>query len=956
MEHLPIKGRPMRKTQLQTALIAIALLLIWWQAGLWYQSQLITDEQARIAGQLDSQGNSLAMAISQRLELLEGLDAFVQAEISSPKPALNDEFVIYSEHIYSSTDGIRNLAIAPNGVFQYVYPATDYEAMRGRSLFQDLSPAFREDMQKAIDTHHLVITNPHEMKRGGLGMVARKAVYENETFWGFISITIHIPQMLQAAGLDNSSSSLDMALRDSSGQVFYGESRVFQSAPVIYRIELPDGYWELAGVPAGGWIDAVQVPLRIVQMAGLIILGLLVGLFYLVASRQDFLGKMVIEKTADLNNELTERKKAEKALHERERHLKAIFEAAKNVSFIIADARSEEPLILEFSPGSEKCFGYSRAEVLGKPVSMLLVSEDRDKLAEAARRMRKETTFSGFRTLLRKSQEKFPAMYSIYPLLDESGEFYAALGVCIDITEQKKMEEELVRARDAAEASARAKAEFTANVSHEIRTPLNAVIGMTDLLLESDLGPVERDYVKTIRISGLSLLCIINEILDFSKIDARKMDIVDLPFDLQEVIETSLDQVAAHAAERRLELAYVLAGDVPRRMVGDALRLGQVLGNLASNAVKFTQSGEVTVLVCRDKEEKAYHFIVRDTGIGIPEDRMSRLFLPFSQVDSSLARRYDGTGLGLAISSRLVELMGGRIWAESKAGVGSQFHFLLPEKGTGTCEAARNQYAGDYSRLKGKKALIAVDKEASRKMLANHLHSFAVSAAKPGSDWEACQLLDRERYDAIIVDSDIAKWPLLAERLSKQELQSLPVIEIGFLGEKATSQAKTRAFLTKPVREAQLGIALLRILGGEEKAVKPRRDATLPPATNQDLRILLAEDNPINQKVALAMLKHLGYKADVAFNGKELLKSLEQKSYDVILMDIQMPEMDGLEATRFIRSSLPAAKQPRIIAMTAYTLQGDRERCLAAGMDGYISKPVKMEELKAALQMAEKSE
>jgi CheY-like chemotaxis protein len=434
------------------------------------------------------------------------------------------------------------------------------------------------------------------------------------------------------------------------------------------------------------------------------------------------------------------------------------------------------------------------------------------------------------------------------------------------------------------------------------------------------------------------------------------MDIVNLPFDLQEVMETCLDQVAAQAAERRLELAYVLTSDVPGRMVGDAQRLGQVLANLVSNAVKFTQSGEVSVFVARDKEEKAYHFTVRDTGIGIPEDRMSRLFLPFSQVDSSLARRYDGTGLGLAISSRLVELMGGRIWAESKTGVGSQFHFLIPEKGTGTADTARNQYAGDYSRLEGKKALIAVGKDAGREMLANHLRSFAISAAKPGSDRDACRLLDGGRYDVIIFDTDLAKWPLLAERISRQDLQSLPVIEIGFLGEKSALQAKTRAFLTKPVREAQLGSALLRILGEEEKAAELERVAALPPAANQDLRILLAEDNPINQKVALAMLKHLGYKADVAINGKELLKGLERKSYDVILMDIQMPEMDGLEATRLIRSSLPPAKQPRIIAMTAYTLQGDRERCLAAGMDGYISKPVKMEELKAALKRARKTD
>lgn len=545
-------------------------------------------------------------------------------------------------------------------------------------------------------------------------------------------------------------------------------------------------------------------------------------------------------------------------------------------------------------------------------------------------------------------------MYSIYPLLDESGEFYAALGVCIDITEQKKMEEELVWARDAAEASAKAKAEFTANVSHEIRTPLNAVIGMTDLLLESDLDPVKRDYVKTIRSSGLSLLCIINEILDFSKIDARKMDIVDLPFDLLEVLETALDQVAAIAAEKRLDLAYVLASDVPRKMVGDALRLGQVLVNLANNAIKFTESGEVTVFVEMEKKEKAYHFTVSDTGIGIPEDRMSRLFLPFSQVDSSLARRYDGTGLGLAISSRLVELMGGRIWAESKTGVGSQFHFIIPEKSTES--AAIDQDAGDYSRLIGKKALIAVGTEAGREMLANHLRTFAMLATKPGSDREADKLLDREKYDVIIADANMPHWPLLAERLGRPDLQSLPVIEVGFLGEKATMQAKIKAFLTKPVKEAQLGSALRRIFGEREESIVPQRETALPPARNQDLRILLAEDNPVNQKVALAMLNHLGYKADVAVNGRDVLNRLEEKSYDVILMDIQMPEMDGLEATRSIRSSLPGTMQPKIIAMTAYTLQGDREQCLAAGMDEYISKPVKMEELREALERLVKSD
>ena len=310
----------MRKTQLRTALIAIVLLMIWWQASHWYQDQLIAEERAHIVMQLDSQGNSLAMAISQRLELLESLDAFIQTEIESSNPNWDEEVNIYLSHIYLGVMGIDNLAIAPDGIFSFVYPETNRESMIGRSLFQEISPAFREDLHKAIDTHRLVITNPHETKRGGLSMVARKAIFENETFWGIISITIDIQPMLQAAGLGNCSHCLDIALRDDSDQVFYGESRVFQSAPEIYRIHLPDGYWELAGMPAGGWIESVQVPLRIAQMVGLLIMGLLTGLFYLVSSRQEFLNKMVLEKTADLNNELIERKKTEKALHERDRH------------------------------------------------------------------------------------------------------------------------------------------------------------------------------------------------------------------------------------------------------------------------------------------------------------------------------------------------------------------------------------------------------------------------------------------------------------------------------------------------------------------------------------------------------------------------------------------------------------------------------------------------------------
>ena len=951
----------MRKIQLQTALIALILLLIWWQAGLWYQSLLISDERAEVADHLASHGNSLATSISSRLDKLNGLHAFVQAEMGSSPGLMDQRFSTFARNIYSEDSGIINLAVAPQGIFQNVYPLDAMQGMIGQSLFRDLSPSFRMDIERAIETGDAVITPPHEMRRGGLGIVARRAVLDNGSFWGIVSMTIDARRVLQSSGLNATSGGLNMALRDGRSHVFFGEESIFLSDPVIHRVLLPDGYWELAVVPVRGWAGSVQVPLRIAQMAGLIIIGLLVILFYLAASRQDFLSQMIREKTSDLEKELAERKRAEKTLQERESHLRAIFEAAENVAFIIAEAKSSEPLILEFSPGAEKIFEYSREEIMGRSISILLSPEDQDKLAKIIPRIRNKSRLSGFASLVRKSQECFPAMCSLYPLLDEAGEVYAALGVCIDITDQKRMAGELMQAKEAAEASARAKAEFTANVSHEMRTPLNAVIGMTDLLLESDLDPLKRDYIRTIRSSGLSLLAIINEILDYSKIEARKMDIAEGPLEIKETLEAAMEQVTAKAAEKRLELAYILADDLPERIWGDGRRLGQILVNLLSNAIKFTESGEVTVSVSLEPEENAFHFMVKDTGIGIPEDRMSRLFLPFSQVDTSLARRYDGTGLGLAISSKLVGLMGGRIWAESKINAGSQFHFTIPVRlGDAYNMAAEDQPSAngpDYSGLTGKMALIVSGRESSRRMMAGYLRSFGLIWEEAATGYDAAERLDKSRFDVAIADSDIQEIGILEESLSRQDRLALPLIEMGFLGEKARFPAyRVSAFLAKPIRGEQLGGALLLIFGQKEGSAASQLPPSPPKISYSDYRILLAEDNPVNQKVALAMLKHLGYNADLAGNGREVLSSLEQKAYDVILMDIQMPEMDGLEATRFIRTRLPSASQPKIVAMTAYAMKGDREQCLAAGMDDYIGKPVKMEELKRALERMESSD
>ncbi len=399
---------------------------------------------------------------------------------------------------------------------------------------------------------------------------------------------------------------------------------------------------------------------------------------------------------------------------------------------------------------------------------------------------------------------------------------------CEDITEQKRMQEALLKEKNEAQAANRAKSEFLATMSHEIRTPMNAVIGLTDLLLDEDLTATQREYLETIRSSGDSLLSIINNILDLSKIEAGMIELECRPLPLAACLEESISQVAAIASEKGLELAYRIDKETPRAILGDPIRLKQILVNLLSNAVKFTEAGEVKAYVSavpkKDGEdgEHEIHFAITDTGIGIPADRMSRLFLSFSQIDASTTRRYGGTGLGLAISKRLVDQMGGKIWAESVPGRGSTFNITIPAKASVQVPAGREAFLGLESRV------------------------------------EKC------------------------------------------LGE-----------------------------GG-------------------CLSILLAEDNAVNQKVTVQMLSKLGYRADVAENGIEVLQRMESNRYDVILMDILMPDMDGLEATRRIRRRWP--KGPRIIAMTASVLKGDRDMCFAAGMDGFISKPAKIEELKAALQ------
>ena len=928
------------------AALALFLASLTIGAAVVYQVERVrlASAEASARYQAASRARSFQEAVRQGVVSLHALAAIVHqpAGAGIDLPAV-------ARQILPSHRGLASVSLLPGGVLTDIVPLEGNESVIGWNAIDD--PVSGPEIRAAMATRQPFLSPPRPLTQGGFGLVARLAVFLEDPswtfnpprFWGLVAVVLRTDALTAAAeiaSLDRVGYDWSLSYRDGTVLARSAPGRPAGDA-VVEEFELPNGRWRLAVRPREGWLSwgTLLVECGIALVPSLLIAAVV---YQNVRVRQ-------ARAAAEAANETLRRQEA--LLSQREAFFRAVFDNAG----VGIEVTGRDGTYRTVNEAFARMVGYAREELVGRSSFELTHPDDRARARARAERMfggESDVTRVEKRYLGRDGREVWAACTAT-ALPGEGGEVGARMTVSVDIGERKRAEEALQatvaalgEAREAAEAANRAKSAFLATMSHEIRTPMNAVLNMTELALDTELTPKQRQYLSVVDASARTLLALINDILDFSKIEAERLELERAPFRLRPLIDEVAESFRAKVLEKHVELIFRVDPAVPDALIGDSLRLRQVLVNLVGNAFKFTERGEVVLSVAREREaagdgDACLRFEVRDTGIGIPLDKQGLLFRPFTQVDASTSRRYGGTGLGLAICRRLVALMDGALTLASEPGQGSTFTFTARLGVDADDEMPRLAPLGA---LNGRRVLVVEDNATAREVLTLMLAGFGMSPVAVASGEEA---LARLTSGAPSIDLVVLDWLLpgvngleVARRIRhRPETRALPIVMVSaYSGKEEEVESRTvgiNAFLTKPVTASTLHDTIASLYGAG-----PRVTAQVSVAPEfGGARVLLAEDNETNQLVARELLEPLGLRLDVATTGREAVDMARAHEYAAVLMDVQMPEMDGLEATRRIREERAGRPLP-IIAMTANAMKGDIETCRAAGMDDYVSKPI----------------
>lgn len=866
--------------------------------------------QAKLVGKL----NQLVM-------LQQGLAALVTLH-----PQLTQqEFEQFAKELLKGQENIRSLSVAPHFIISYVYPSEGNEKLIGLDL-RTFPEERWEAISRAKERRRFVIAGPLKLAQGDDGLIGRYPVYTQEDFWGMISLVIDMHGLFRTLGLYERQQEFDLAIRGqdglgAQGKVFFGREELFHQEPVLLEVSLPDGSWQIAALPKQGWI-VNSVNLHLFRVGEVLLLGI-VFLFSVFRARYAW-----------------ERERNEQELRESEERFHRLQDISTSGILI-----HDQGVILDANSGLCHMVGYSLDELVGFEVVKLVAPAWREKTMACIRQGLSET----------QHLEGLHRDGSIFPIevraryLPYHGK-QVRVAEIRDITEQKRIEAELLQARDTAERAHQVKSEFLANMSHEIRTPLNSIIGMIHLILRTTLTFQQWDYLNKIQTSSQLLLEIVNDVLDFSKIDAGKLNIEFIDFDLAQILDHLGHIVGSKATEKELEFIFQLDPNLPRHLVGDPVRLGQILLNLVSNALKFTPRGQIVLssqLLEEHDDQLMVRFAIQDTGIGLTQEQQSLLFQAFQQAEASTTRKFGGTGLGLVICQRLAKLMEGEMGVESQYGQGSTFWFTVRLQRPATPLVHPSLQEGIKILL-----LYEEDHIGLCKMLQDiRLETISVSSSEEAQEIlrEAEQL--EHSFELVLFDWSLwetsgfefthwirhfpwhqnpPKILLLVNYAQKEMVQHFKDVKLDGL-------------LVKPLNPLSLAENIAQILLNEPHPVidvEPVAEEETLIAL-QGVKILLVEDNPINQQVTKELLALGGVQCEIANHGQEALNRLimHREIYDAVLMDLQMPIMDGYEATQILRREL-GPETPPIIAMTAHALNEEQQRTEEIGLNDYLTKPI----------------